>query len=730
MERDRLVTELRADTAGMRRDLQENERDVESWGRRVTAVVGGAIATFGAISLADEIVEATRIEQRALGQLRQGLITTNNAVKLSYDEIVQSAENLQDVSTFASADIIKAQSQLITFTQITGDEFIRTTEVAADLAVRFDGDLKGAVIQLGKALNDPITNLSALADAGIQFSEDQKAMIAALIESGNLAAAQRVILKELEVQFGGSARAARNDFGGALEGLSNAAASLLAADNLGGVVDDIESLTAALRDPETVKAAGILTSAIIQGMGKAAKAIAVTINSVNSLGESIAAAIHGPALGDLERLNTALEVAQFKLQQIESGQATDIFGRAKKRLREEIASLEERIKLSKELGALNRKNDEGGPIDVPLGASAAPINNAPDEISVPDVVPPEFEKIEASLKRQIDLFGETSKAAQLRYDLENGLIEGLDKNQIDKLVSQQQRLDEMTAKEIELRENAAEEIRRIDEDQRGRDSLAQNVALLEEQLMTEEERILAAHERRQEMLDNALEQRILSEERYKEISLKLEREADAERRQIATKGFGVLLSIADRYYDGVTTKEAQRVRAAIQLGTVLLDKEKRDSLKRIAINTRDAAMGAYSALASIPYVGPFLGAAAAGSVIALGGAYAADVAGIAHGGLDNVPKESTYLLDKGERVLSPRQNQDLTSFLDDNNAGRQQGDVTVIVNEAPGVQNDISYSQQNGKTVVTIDQKIREITRDEMLIQSAPGGLLDKTYMV
>ncbi len=37
--------------------------------------------------------------------------------------------------------------------------------------------------------------------------------------------------------------------------------------------------------------------------------------------------------------------------------------------------------------------------------------------------------------------------------------------------------------------------------------------------------------------------------------------------------------------------------------------------------------------------------------------------GAAHGGLDNVPDESTYLLQRGERVLSPRQNQDLTRFI-------------------------------------------------------------------
>ena len=36
---------------------------------------------------------------------------------------------------------------------------------------------------------------------------------------------------------------------------------------------------------------------------------------------------------------------------------------------------------------------------------------------------------------------------------------------------------------------------------------------------------------------------------------------------------------------------------------------------------------------------------------------------VAHGGLTNVPSESTFLLDKGERVLSPNQNKDFTDFI-------------------------------------------------------------------
>jgi len=72
-------------------------------------------------------------------------------------------------------------------------------------------------------------------------------------------------------------------------------------------------------------------------------------------------------------------------------------------------------------------------------------------------------------------------------------------------------------------------------------------------------------------------------------------------------------------------------------------------------------------MAGIPVIGPALGAAAAAAVIAYGAVQLASIKGqnfaAAHGGLDYVPKEQTYLLDRGERVLSPSQNRDLTEFL-------------------------------------------------------------------
>jgi hypothetical protein len=123
---------------------------------------------------------------------------------------------------FGDEEILKnATAQLLTFTNIAGEQFAKTQEIALDLATRLDGDLKSASIMLGKALNDPVANLSALSRAGIQFSEDQKEVIKSLVETGNLAEAQTIILEELERQYGGSAEAARAAGLGGVEALKN-----------------------------------------------------------------------------------------------------------------------------------------------------------------------------------------------------------------------------------------------------------------------------------------------------------------------------------------------------------------------------------------------------------------------------------------------------------------------------------------------------------------------------
>lgn len=81
------------------------------------------------------------------------------------------------------------------------------------------------------------------------------------------------------------------------------------------------------------------------------------------------------------------------------------------------------------------------------------------------------------------------------------------------------------------------------------------------------------------------------------------------------------------------------------------------------------------------------------------------IAGMAHDGIDNIPKEGTWLLDKGERVVDSRTNSDLKDFIANNNGGNG-GAPIVNVYTLPGEAVDTSWN--NGQ----LDVRIRKITRD------------------
>tara|TARA_R110002012_G_scaffold92497_2_gene224593 strand:+ start:3237 stop:5285 length:2049 start_codon:yes stop_codon:yes gene_type:complete len=188
------------------------------------------LVAFGAASIA-----AFDKQQKAIAQVEAGLKSTGNAAGFTSKQLQKMASDLQGKTLFGDEVILKdATSQLLTFTNIAGEQFERTQLAALNLATRLDGDLKSSSIQLGKALNDPIANLSALSRSGIQFSNDQKEVIKTLAESGRLAEAQTIILDELDKQYGGAAEAAAKAGAGGLKQLQNQFGDLM--EEIGGML--------------------------------------------------------------------------------------------------------------------------------------------------------------------------------------------------------------------------------------------------------------------------------------------------------------------------------------------------------------------------------------------------------------------------------------------------------------------------------------------------------------
>lgn len=161
--------------------------------------------------------------QRGLAQLQQGLKTTHNAAGVTAKGMENLASKIQGYSGQTDDSIVATEQLLLTFTNIrneagkNNDIFTQTTKIAADMAARLGGDASAAAIQLGKALNDPVKGITALTRVGVSFDDQQKKQIAGFVKAGDTMKAQKIILKELNKEFGGSARAIGNTLPGMID---------------------------------------------------------------------------------------------------------------------------------------------------------------------------------------------------------------------------------------------------------------------------------------------------------------------------------------------------------------------------------------------------------------------------------------------------------------------------------------------------------------------------------
>lgn len=235
------VLELRTDGRPLDRGVDRArgkakglERDFKRIGTSIASSFGLA---FGGAALVQGIRKVTSLAQeqrQVLAQLEQGVRSTGFAAGFTTEGLHQMAGEMQKLTGIGDEVIERAQSILLTFTNISGDTFPRTTQAVLDLSTRMGGDLKAAAVQLGKALNDPVANLGELGRAGIQFSKSQKAVIKRLFETNRVAEAQALILEELERQFGGSAEAAAKAAGGGFKKLSSTLGDI--GEKLGGPI--------------------------------------------------------------------------------------------------------------------------------------------------------------------------------------------------------------------------------------------------------------------------------------------------------------------------------------------------------------------------------------------------------------------------------------------------------------------------------------------------------------
>lgn len=181
------------------------------------AVLGFGAVVAGAVSS----VKAFNESEAATAQLNAVLKSTKGAAGVSSKAALNLAKSLQKVTTFSDEEILSAENLILTFTKINKKIFPDTVKIVADMSTALGQDLKSSSIQVGKALQDPIKGVTALRRVGVNFNQAQQDVIKRLVETGQAAKAQKMILKELQTEFGGSSAAAAKTFGGAMKILGN-----------------------------------------------------------------------------------------------------------------------------------------------------------------------------------------------------------------------------------------------------------------------------------------------------------------------------------------------------------------------------------------------------------------------------------------------------------------------------------------------------------------------------
>lgn len=356
----------------------------------------------------------------------------------------------------------------------------------------------------------------------------------------------------------------------------------------------------------------------------------------------------------------------------------------------------------------------------------------------------------ASLRRELALKKDATDAEKLKYEVERGSLVGLSPDR-EKLLTQ------LTAEAQKRREaaEAAEKYKQLMEsiktpEERKQDQIKEGLGTIAGAGLPQEEREAATSKFAKSVMGDAAPQVRISwmptqeeidaakakqqawfDERMAQIgtfrateasltaqwdAMELEAKqahanamaqidiASMQMRMDALQGFGANMTAIMGAVYGEQSKQAK---AAFAM-------QKAFAIAEVLLNARVIASNAEKALSFIPVVGPALGkvagiAAVAAQLAAVAKMKSISPAGMAHDGIDSVPKTGTWLLEKGERVTTSDTSAKLDRTLDRvnerlaaNDGGGKGGGVNM---------GGVTIVQQGRADRLTPEQNARELRK-------------------
>ena len=221
---------LGLDNSEYKRGIKDTEKQTDQFSAGIKRMGAALLAAFSIQKIMQwgaAAIKAYNEQAIAVAKLESVLKSTGNAAGLTSKELQRYATELQKTTMFGDEATLEAMARLATFKSISKDIFKATIASAQDLATVMGGDLNGAILQLGKALEAPEIGLTMLRRSGVSFSTEQIEQIKKLVAEGKKHEAQLVMLAEVQSQFGGAAKAAGETASGAWKQVSNAIGDLM-----------------------------------------------------------------------------------------------------------------------------------------------------------------------------------------------------------------------------------------------------------------------------------------------------------------------------------------------------------------------------------------------------------------------------------------------------------------------------------------------------------------------
>lgn len=215
-----IVIDTKVDRTGLRRGLRGVRSMLGGVAKAGTVAMGALAAGAGAATAAFVALgkqgEAAATANARIGQIAESMGLFGDQADNVRDRLIELAEQQARITGISQDTVKETQAILLTFAGLAqsadevGGAFDRATQAALDLQAAGFGDAASIAKQLGRALNDPVTGLTALTRSGITFTEAEKELIKAMVEAGDAASAQAFMLEAIEKQVGGTAEATAN----------------------------------------------------------------------------------------------------------------------------------------------------------------------------------------------------------------------------------------------------------------------------------------------------------------------------------------------------------------------------------------------------------------------------------------------------------------------------------------------------------------------------------------